>query len=188
MQDRIETLEDLCHQLDPINRNRLVVMVGPPGCGKSTLAKYLHAYCGHLVVDHDSIVTGLHAGEYSAYNEAFRPIYKAVEYAAVSSVLSLTNGPGIVVDRCNETILSRTKWVGTASSLNRPCIALNLFDHTAEQLTRRRMTHARGVSEDIWRRVITARIRQFVSPTVCEGFERVWRVSPKVVDRAGRIF
>ena len=74
----------------------LVIMTGNIGSGKSTLARK-YADQGFVVVNMDSITDMVHGGNYGGYNIEMRPIYLAMEDAAISAALS--GGFSVVIDR-----------------------------------------------------------------------------------------
>lgn len=67
----------------PVRRRRLEILFGPIAAGKSTYARE-RAKDGALVANDDSIVLAVHGGEYGAYCETLKPLYKLIRHEIIS--------------------------------------------------------------------------------------------------------
>lgn len=160
--------------------SRMILMVGMIGSGKSTLTRRL-ADAGAVVVNDDAMVTAMHGGNYQGYSKALKPLYKAVESAAVHAAVAM--GRDVVIDRCCLDRATRARYVGLARALDVPCLAVAFPVEEPRVHANRRATHdARGYSFDYWLGVARAHAARYEPPTAGEGFDRV--LSPDEV--AGR--
>lgn len=71
----------------PIRKRRLEILFGPIASGKSTYARE-RAKAGALVANDDSIVLAVHGGEYGAYCETLKPLYKSIRHQIISAAAS----------------------------------------------------------------------------------------------------
>lgn len=153
-----------------IPADALVVLVGPPGCGKSTFAR------GHFtdaqVVSSDECrrLVSDDAGSQAATREAFAVFYTLVRGR-------LTHGRLTVADATNLTPRSREKLRQAADSRRRPRVAI-VLDVPLEVCVARQALRARQVRADVVERG-HAELRQALRDLPREGFLHVYVVRPE---------
>jgi len=149
-------------------KKSIVVLVSPPGGGKSTLARKLAKDYGYFVVDLDAIVTMLH-GNYSLYNEKYDPIYKQIECDMVEAILKA--GGTVIVDRCNNKRSTRQLWVQIGKKYKARTIALVIATSSVRAMKLSRRQEDKGVSAKDWNAVIDCRIKEMEPLDDSEGFD-----------------
>ena len=151
---------------------RLIVLVGMIASGKSTLARKLAAE-GAVIVNDDAIVTAVHGGDYSLYENRLKPLYKSVENHVAATGVAL--GRCVVIDRgVNVRRDSRARWVALARSFDIPSVAVCFPNEGPHVHAERRHTHdSRGASFDSWLEVAKQHDADFSVPSLDEGFNRV---------------
>jgi tRNA uridine 5-carbamoylmethylation protein Kti12 len=147
------------------------ILVGVPGCGKSTYAKS-KARIGWIVVDLDAIVTMLHGGDYTQYDENLNGLYKAIQNNIIQS--ALLAHLDIVVDRCNNLSSTRRQIIDLAKQFNVPVniIYWPYCDENFDLLLSRRMKNSRGYDKRRWSEVIL-RIGNAMEPPTDQEVESV---------------
>ena len=151
------------------------VLVGMIASGKSSLS-FQFAEKGSITICDDSIVQLLHGGNYSLYDNNLKNLYKSIEMHIACSALSL--GRTLIVDRgVNVRKQSRVRWIGLAKSMDVPCYAYVLPLQPAVKHAERRFNHdSRGLSKEYWLRVAESHLSQYDTPTIKEGFDKVFRL------------
>jgi predicted kinase len=140
--------------------HRLIVLVGPPGSGKSTWARRNGR--GAVHVSQDDLIDAITPG-------GFDPVYCSVYHAAEDAVARAALGAGhtVIVDRTNRTREHRKRWLQIAQEASCPAVAVVMT--TSEALCRRRNSErvgARRVSDERMDRMLAA----FEPVTADEGF------------------
>jgi predicted kinase len=155
---------------------RVEVLVGMIASGKSTYAQ-VRASEGAVCIDTDTIVTMVHGGDYQGYDVAYKPIYKAIESAAIMSALCA--GRDVIVDRTSLTISSRRKYIGAAHSVDAECWCMSAeIDTPQVHAARRAATDGRGYDEEYWEKVAIHHLSTYQRPTKDEGFDDMyWNVA-----------
>src|SRR5215471_499331 len=97
----------------------LIVLVGPPGSGKSTWAK--QNGCGAVHVSQDDLIDAISP---DGFEHVYRPIYAAAEDAAAQTALE--RGHTVIVDRTNRTREHRHRWLAIAGEADCPAIAVTM--------------------------------------------------------------
>ena len=149
------------------------VLVGTIASGKSTYCKR-RAKEGAVIINDDSIVEAIHAGDYTLYDKKLKPLYKSVEVAIFSSAVLL--GRDIVIDRgLSLTVHSRKRWIGLAKSFDYACLArIFKFDLPYEHARRRFNSDSRGLDFIYWWNVALQHTSVYERPSIDEGFDYIF--------------
>ena len=134
----------------PIPDRYLIVLVGPPGSGKSTWARQNRH--GVVHVSQDDLIDAITPG---GFDHVYRPIYRAAEDAVARAALQA--GHTVIVDRTNRTRAHRERWLALAREESCPAIAVVMS--TSEELCRERNAKRPGnrrVSEERMGRMFAA--------------------------------
>ena len=89
----------------------LIVLVGPPGSGKSTWAKQNGR--GAVHVSQDDLIDAISP---DGFDHVYRPIYAAAEDAVARTALE--RGHTVIVDRTNRTRAHRRRWLAIAGEVD----------------------------------------------------------------------
>lgn len=147
----------------------LVVLVGAPGCGKSTFARTHFAETQVVSSDECRRLVSDDAASQAATREAFAVFYTLLRGR-------LTHGRLTVADATNLSPRSREKLREAAGSRRRPRIAI-AFDVPLETCVERQTTRARQVRREVVERA-HADFRQALADLAEEGYARVYVVRP----------
>jgi predicted kinase len=150
-------------QSPPIARPCLIVLVGPPGSGKSTWA---HRNCrGTVRVSQDELIDAITPG---GFDHLYRPVYHQAEDAVARAALRA--GHTVIVDRTNRTRAHRERWIEIAFAES--CRAIAVVMSTSNQLCRQRNAQREGVrrvSDERMERMFAA----FEPVDAAEGFASI---------------
>jgi predicted kinase len=148
------------------------VLVGMISSGKSTWAKE-RAREHWIILNDDSIVSAVHAGQYTLYDKSLKPLYKSIEDHILH--LALAMGKNVVIDRgVDVSIRSRRRWIAIAKSLDVSIHAVVFERFTAEvHGVRRAAADNRGHTEEYWIGVARAHEARYETPTLEEGFDKI---------------
>lgn len=100
----------MTHQFFDQRRAHIVVLVGLPGSGKSTLRKAKFTEDDYVVVSTDDTITEIaeHRGE--TYNDCFKPYIGIAEFVAREQFgRAIRQGRSIVWDQTNLTVKKRSR-------------------------------------------------------------------------------
>ena len=130
---------------------KLELLCGPIASGKSTYCRTA-AKEGAIILNDDSIVNAVHAGDYCLYNESLKPLYKSVENTLVCTALAM--GLRLVIDRPNHSIRMRRRYIGLAHSFD-ATVELVMFKREIPEVhgERRFNSDSRGHTLDYWTNV-----------------------------------
>lgn len=148
------------------------LLCGTIASGKSSYCKQ-RAKAGAIIINDDSIVEALHAGNYKLYSKELKPLYKAVETQIFLSAVAL--GRDVIIDRgLSLTKSSRKRWIGLAKSFDQTIIArIFKFDLPYEHAKRRFNSDNRGLDFIYWWNVALCHTAVYQKPTIDEGFDNV---------------
>uniref|UniRef100_A0A7S1HDT8 Uncharacterized protein n=1 Tax=Hemiselmis andersenii TaxID=464988 RepID=A0A7S1HDT8_HEMAN len=140
---------------------RLVVLVGPPGCGKSTAAE-MFGSAGWFVVSQDAL---------GSRQECEHACWAALE-----------EQQRVVVDRTNIDEVQRSHWVGIARKTRVPqngivCLSFNVHPDVCKQRVMSRKGHRTLPATEASMQVVDRFVSSFVPPRESEGFCKVVNVS-----------
>lgn len=147
----------------------LVVLVGPPGCGKSTFARMHFTDTQIVSSDECRRLVSDDAASQAATREAFAVFYTLLRGR-------LTHGRLTVADATNLSPRSREKLRQAAVSRRRPRIAI-AFDVPLDVCVARQTLRARQVRIDVVERA-HAEFQQAMADLADEGYARVYVVRP----------
>jgi len=101
----------------PVGARCLIVLVGPPGSGKTTWARRNGP--GAVHVSQDGLIAAITP---DGFDHAYRPVYKEAENAVAAAALEA--GHTVIVDRTNRTRAHRERWLHIARRQSCPAIAV----------------------------------------------------------------
>jgi len=135
---------------------RLLILVGFPGSGKSTVAANLHQFSGWVVVNQDTL------GDRK----------KCVEEAR----LALQGKQKVVIDRCNISRVQRRVWLGVADEfeVGAACLWLDVAPQECGIRVLERFGHETLPAEESSLQVIDSFAQRLERPVEAEGFI-LWR-------------
>jgi predicted kinase len=147
------------------------ILCGTIASGKSTWAKKL-AGDDWIVINDDAIVTSLHGGDYTLYQEDLKPLYKSIEDHILHIVVAM--GKNVVIDKgLSLNQKSRARWIALGRSMDVP-VRARVFEIRAPEIhAQRRSKEARGHNYDYWLAVAQHHISVYEPPTLEEGFESI---------------
>jgi predicted kinase len=142
------------------------ILMGMIASGKSSYCKQ-KAKEGFLVMNNDSIITMLHGGDYTLYNEECKPIYKELELEGIETPLYY--GKSVIVDRTNLQAKTRLKYLDIAKVLAVP-VNLIVFKRESPEIhaKRRADSDGRGHDYEYWLKVAKLHYSQWEDPAVEE--------------------
>jgi predicted kinase len=134
----------------PLGVACLVVLVGPPGSGKTTWARQNGAGAAH--VSQDGLIDAISP---DGFEHIYRPIYKAAEDAVAQAALQ--DGHTVIVDRTNRTRRHRERWLHIARQADAAAVAVVMTTPAAicRQRNRERAS-SRRLSEERMDRMLAA--------------------------------
>jgi protein phosphatase len=148
----------------------LVVLVGAPGCGKSSFAREHFSETQVVSSDECRRLVSDDAANQAATREAFAVFYTLLRGR-------LTHGRLTVADATNLTPRSREKLRQAAESRRRPRVAI-AFDVPLDVCVARQAQRARQVRREVVERA-HAEFRQALADLPHEGFARIYVVRPE---------
>src|SRR5215471_8778712 len=101
----------------PLGVPSLIVLVGPPGSGKSTWAKQNGR--GAVHVSQDDLIDAISP---DGFDHIYRTVYRAAEDAIAREALE--QGHTVIVDRTNRTRAHRHRWLQIAREADCPAVAI----------------------------------------------------------------
>lgn len=154
---------------------KIELLVGEIASGKSTYAKK-RAREGAVIVNDDAVVTAVHGGDYTLYNDSFRCIYKNVGLTIIGTAMAL--GKDVIIDKTNLTVVQRKKYIGLAESYNAESWAIVFPSEDYKIHAQRRYdADSRGVSLEQWVRVARGHAEKYQEPCTNEGFAGIVNIA-----------
>lgn len=153
----------------------LEILCGPIACGKSTYAQK-RAEDGAIIVNDDSIVESLHAGNYKLYNPELKCLYKSIENHIISYAIALHKD--VIIDRPNYSKHMRARYIALAKSLDvtSKIIVWNWDIHPFILAERRYYANSRGLSLEVWTKVAQEHLSKYERPSLEEGAGEIYYV------------
>lgn len=152
--------------------SKIYVLVGYIASGKSSYCKNA-ARSGAIIINDDSIVNMLHAGDYTLYDKELKFLYKVTENQILGTSLAMHRT--VIIDRgLNVSKRGRQRWIALAKSFDVQCEAI-VFHHDklAVHAKRRFESDNRGHSYEYWLNVANEHNKIYEEPTRDEGFDAV---------------
>ena len=146
----------------------LVLFVGFPGCGKSTVFKRFFAPAGYVHVNRDTL--------------------KSKEKCLAAAESALRGGKSVVIDNTNPSVEDRAPYIAMAKKCGAKSIRYLHFDVPRSLANHLNIIRARlGITERVSSIAYNIFNKNFQPPSVAEGFTPTDKVTrlPLVVDFAG---
>lgn len=148
----------------------LGIFIGNIGTGKSTIAAKL-AKKGSVVFNMDSYQQMLAGGEYGAYDEQKKDIYRKGEEATIS--VALDAGLSVVVDRTNMDRKRRERFIRLGQQYGAKITAWDFGIGHDNYSLGRRLKHPHGIPARVWFEVSARMARSYDPPSLDEGFSEI---------------
>jgi predicted kinase len=148
------------------------ILIGLIASGKSTYAKR-RAKEGAIVVCDDSIVSAVHANDYTLYKPELKVLYKSIENLIIG--LGTALGRDIIIDSGrNVSGSARKRWIAIARSLDLHCKATMFPRANIEVHAMRRFeSDHRGHTLEYWIDVVKKHNEVYTIPYRTEGFDEI---------------
>ncbi|KAG0339481.1 hypothetical protein BG004_006810 [Podila humilis] len=145
---------------------RVLLLVGPPGSGKSTFSKALTRVFPEFVrINQDDLGDRL-----------------ACEAMTLSALQAKDRSQSVVIDRCNFDADQRKTWVAIAQQLNIPEVQVIIMDTEFYHCKMRilaRSNHPTQVEGPAGVDILYKFMEMLTLPTYFEGFTKIMRVEPQ---------
>jgi predicted kinase len=169
---------------------KLVVLVGLPGCGKSTFAKsIIAAGTSYLETETDAYLWDDDCNEptmegncgvddnHNRWEYVNQDILGSRSKCIKAATRSLQSGCSVIIDRCNFNMEQRRTWVQLARDHCVSCVCIILpsafdVDFCARRAIRRGADGVHAGNED-WNMICSGMFRDFQYPSDEEGFEAI---------------
>ncbi|KAJ9061258.1 hypothetical protein DSO57_1022313 [Entomophthora muscae] len=142
--------------MDKVTTPCMIILVGPPGCGKSTLAtSWCKTFKGWVRINQDDLGTR-----------------KACEQACY---VALKKSNNVIIDRCNFDSKQRKVWIVLGRQLNARiiCLQFKLPVKTLENRVLSRTNHPTGVEGVNGLGILRSFLKSYTYPRLSEGFDKV---------------
>lgn len=151
-----------------MDRPKLILLVGPPGCGKSTYAKkYIEEYSGTIHLSSDEIRAEIY-GDASIQTDPWR-VFAIMQSRAVAA---LKDGKNVVYDATNMTRKDRAGIIAVCPKFTK--IECHIVWAPIETCIERDTARQRTVGKD----VIDRMLKRFQAPYYDEGIDEIEVIMP----------
>lgn len=168
-------------------KNKVYVLIGPPGVGKSTYIKNNSALKDAVIVSRDNIVERVAEENGYTYTQLFgntpeiKELNKKINSELSSNIESASTGnKDVVIDMTNMNIKSRASVLGRFPKSKFMRIALDFMPDSSNYESLLKSNELRnielkkqGKDKDITRSVLQMMIDRYEPPTEEEGFDRI---------------
>lgn len=155
--------------------NKLVIMVGNIGSGKSTLSNKLASDFKFAVFNMDSIVEMLGGYEYTRYDKNKTDCYRDIRQFIVRNLLKKEFN--CVIDSTNLTKKKRKEFIDIGKSLKVSEIVAYDFGLGCDEYLSRRVNDPKGVDPSTWKSVYERMKNEYEAPTMDEGFTNINKIT-----------
>jgi predicted kinase len=160
--------------------NKLIVLSGLPGSGKSTLSNLLSQKTGSPVLSVDPIESSIIK---SGIEKSFETGYAAYLVAETLAKEQLNNGLSVIIDAVNAEDEAKQVWIRLAKELDISIVVLECtLDeeiHKARLAARVRGLH--GIEEISWDRIEERRSVSTIWPTESKSVDTI-EITPELID------
>ena len=159
------------------NKPIAVIMVGPPGCGKSTYVESL-VNAGYAYISADFYIEQIAQAQGKTYGEVFKAAMKEAEKKMFLRVRqAVNNQENIVWDQTNMSVKSRAgKLAKLGNQYDLKAIA---FELSRDELDRRLAKRVSEGGKSIPKFVIDSMMANYQRPSASEGFSSVQIINDK---------
>lgn len=152
----------------------LIILVGPPGSGKTYITNRILAYNDYVVISSDDIIQSYADDEGITYSEAFpKYISFAEEESFREYKQTLKLFQNIIVDRTNMTVKSRSKYLRLVPTFYHKTAIVMDWKNIPEDEYNSRLTKREEEGKIVPRSVIQDMKNRYEPPTLEEGFDEV---------------
>jgi len=142
------------------------ILVGMIASGKSTYCRKASKE-GDIIVNDDSIITSIHGGNYTLYDEKLKPLYKSIESNIIHS--AILAGRNVIIDRTNLSRKVRARYIFIAKSLGVQSELIVMPMRSPEDhAIMRSNSDSRGHSFERWLEVANKHRAQYEVPSQTE--------------------
>ncbi len=150
--------------------NRLIMMIGLPGSGKSSYAGYLAKHFPNIVFhSSDSVRKEIHGDEMCQKNTG-----KVFEIVYRRTIADLKYGRDVIFDATNIKAADRKKTINTIKSACPLIEVIALIMDTEPDVCKARNNARKRVVPDY---VYDRMLREYTAPVFEEGFDQILRVN-----------
>jgi predicted kinase len=151
-----------------VDKLRVEILVGMIASGKSTYCQK-RASEGAIIINDDAIVTAVHGGDYTLYDENLKHLYKSITNNILH--MSLALGKHVVIDRPGITRSQRRRPIALANSLEASAVIIKFPMESPEIHAKRRYDHDdRGHTYTKWLDVARYHASIYEEPNENEGY------------------
>jgi len=144
----------------------IILMVGIPLSGKSTLSRQIRKDYGHVIICPDNVRLAIHGNQFIQTAEPF--VWAVVETMVRTMLLQ---DEKIIIDATNTHFSARSKWIRLAKEMKKSIVACVFQTPYSECIERNKKIKRLDQS------VIDRMINQFKPPTYDEGFDSIFNVT-----------
>ena len=154
-----------------MDKLRVEILVGMIASGKSTFCQKRAAE-GAIIINDDAIVTAVHGGDYTLYDEKLKPLYKSTANNMIHMSLALNRH--VVIDRTGMTRGQRRRPIALAKSFDAQAVIVKFPIESPEIHAERRFSYdPRGHTYQRWLEVAEYHAGIYEEPCEDEGYDMI---------------
>jgi predicted kinase len=163
-------------ELDKLNDPWLMILIGPPGVGKSTFTSALQREHSFHIASTDDIIERLALEHGLSYNEVFDSLaFKDVKKEMIGSMhAAFIRRENVLNDQTNMSAKKRQTTLSYAPSDYKK-LALS-FHASTDVLAARLAKRQAATGKKIGMGIVTEMLRIYTPPTKSEGFHEIWEL------------
>jgi shikimate kinase len=172
------TAEELSTLLTALEKPWLLMLIGPPGCGKSTLTEHLSLVMGSgkfIVASTDNLIEAHARKVGKTYSDVFTSQIKPATKQMKQDVFeAFVNRKSVVYDQTNMAVKARAEKLQVFNSEYEK-LAL-VFSVPVDVIKARLDERAKRTGKVIPHYILHSMLNSYVEPTQAEGFDHVFEV------------